>query len=50
MLYESQARYSEAESLLKQALHRTRLYFINQTSKPEYRDPEMWSPYVMVGG
>ena len=32
MLYESQARYSEAEPLLKQALHRTRLYFINQTS------------------
>ena len=33
-----------------QALHRTRLYFINQTAKPEYKDPGMWSPYVMVGG
>ncbi|PXF55240.1 MAG: hypothetical protein C4B58_15175 [Deltaproteobacteria bacterium] len=33
-----------------QALHRTRPHFINQTLKPEYRDPEMWSPYVMVGG
>jgi CHAT domain-containing protein/Flp pilus assembly protein TadD len=33
-----------------QALHRTRLYFINRTAKPEYKDPRMWSPYVMVGG
>lgn len=31
-----------------EAMHQTRLYFINH-EKPEYRAPEMWSPYVLVG-
>ncbi|MCP4379462.1 MAG: CHAT domain-containing protein, partial [bacterium] len=30
------------------ALHETRLYFIEHEN-PAYRDPEFWSPYVMVG-
>ena len=32
-----------------EALHRTRLHFINHPEKPEYRDPSVWSPYVLVG-
>ncbi len=31
-----------------QALHKTRLAFIHHTN-PAYRDPAIWSPYVMVG-
>jgi CHAT domain-containing protein len=31
-----------------QALHQTRLDFINHKN-PAYRDPAIWSPYVMVG-
>ncbi|MCI5149953.1 MAG: CHAT domain-containing protein [Candidatus Electrothrix sp. MAN1_4] len=31
-----------------QALHQTRLDFINHTN-PAYRDPAVWSPYVLVG-
>ncbi len=31
-----------------EALHRTRLFFINH-EKEEYRDPAVWSSYVMVG-
>ncbi len=32
-----------------EALHRTRLYFINHPEEKRYRDPRVWSPYVMVG-
>jgi CHAT domain-containing protein len=31
-----------------EALHRTRLFFINHENE-EYRDPAVWSSYVMVG-
>jgi len=31
------------------ALHQTHLHFINHPKKPEYRDPAVWSPYVLVG-
>ena len=31
-----------------QALHKTRLDFIHHEN-PVYRDPKIWSPYVMVG-
>lgn len=31
-----------------EALHKTRLHFINHPDK-EYRDPKMWAPYVVVG-
>jgi len=31
-----------------EALHRTRLYFINHQNE-EYRKPEVWSSYVLVG-
>ncbi len=31
-----------------EALHRTRLYFINHSNE-KYRDSAVWSPYVMVG-
>ena len=32
-----------------QALHRTRLYFINHPTNKAYRDPKVWAPYVLVG-
>ncbi len=32
-----------------EALHRTRLYFINHPTNKAYRDPKVWSPYVLVG-
>ncbi|MDM8521968.1 hypothetical protein QUF80_01215 [Desulfococcaceae bacterium HSG8] len=32
-----------------EALHRTRLYFISHPEE-KYRNPAVWSPYVMVGG
>ena len=31
-----------------EALHQTRLYFIGHPNE-RYREPEIWSPYVMVG-
>ena len=31
-----------------EALHRTRLEFINH-KKENYRDPNVWAPYVLVG-
>ena len=33
-----------------EALHRTRLYFINHPTNKAYQDPKVWSPYVLVGG
>jgi CHAT domain-containing protein len=32
-----------------EALHQTRLYFIEHPKKTHYRAPKIWSPYVMVG-
>jgi CHAT domain-containing protein len=31
-----------------EALHQTRLYFIAHPNE-KYREPETWSPYVLVG-
>ena len=46
--YENWFRMPEG-TLPPEALHQTRLYFINHED-PKYRDPEFWSPYVLVGG
>ncbi|NJL60219.1 MAG: CHAT domain-containing protein [Desulfobacteraceae bacterium] len=39
---------SEGKLTPSEALHQTRLYFINHPNL-EYRSPEIWGPYVMVG-
>ncbi len=39
---------SEDNPAPSEALHRTRLHFINHPNK-DYRDPAVWSPYVLVG-
>ena len=32
-----------------EALHKTRLHFIHHPTRRKYRDPNVWSPYVIVG-
>ena len=32
-----------------EALHKTRLHFIHHPTRQKYRDPNVWSPYVIVG-